>query len=173
MKNKKNNINLFKKKKFMLVVMALLLCVSGYANYTRKNETAKVLGQAEYVSTTTPVVRLSREEARDKAKSVLEEIIKGEETSNEAKTEAEKKLTAIADYIRIESDIEAMIKNKGFEDVVVTYNEKGVVVDVFKDELLNTEIAKITVKSYWYFIFKTVFLPKLWIKTVKNGFNIK
>lgn len=151
MKNKKNNINLFKKKKFMLVVMALLLCVSGYANYTRKNETAKVLGQAEYVSTTTPVetnktetVRLSREEARDKAKSVLEEIIKGEETSNEAKTEAEKKLTAIADYIRIESDIEAMIKNKGFEDVVVTYNENGVVVDVFKDELLNTEIAKIT-----------------------------
>ena len=151
MKNKKNNINLFKKKKFMLVVMALLLCVSGYANYTRKNETAKVLGQAEYVSTTTPVetnktetVRLTREEARDKAKSVLEEIIKGEETSNEAKTEAEKKLTAIADYIRIESDIEAMIKNKGFEDVVVTYNENGVVVDVFKDELLNTEIAKIT-----------------------------
>ncbi len=151
MKNKKNNINLFKKKKFMLVVMALLLCVSGYANYTRKNETAKVLGQAEYVSTTTPVetnktetVRLSREEARDKAKSVLEEIIKGEETSNEAKTEAEKKLTAIADYIRIESDIEVMIKNKGFEDVVVTYNENGVVVDVFKDELLNTEIAKIT-----------------------------
>ena len=37
-----------------------------------------------------------------------------------------------------------MIKNKGFEDVVVTYNENGVVVDVFKDELLNTEIAKIT-----------------------------
>ena len=151
MKDKKNNFSLFKKKKFMLFVMVMLLCLTGYANYSKKNETAKILGKAEYVSTTTPVetdktetIKLQREEARDKAKSVLEEIIKGEETTADAKSEAEKKMTAIADYIRIEADIEVMIKNKGFEDVVVTYNENGVVVDVFKDELLNTEIAKIT-----------------------------
>ena len=151
MKDKKNNFSLFKKKKFMLFVMVMLLCLTGYANYSKKNETAKILGKAEYVSTTTPVetdktetIKLQREEARDKAKSVLEEIIKAEETTADAKSEAEKKMTAIADFIRIEADIEVMIKNKGFEDVVVTYNENGVVVDVFKDELLNTEIAKIT-----------------------------
>ena len=151
MKDKKNNSNLFRKKKFMLFVMVLLLCVTGYANYSKKNETAKILGEAQYVSTTTPVetsetdnLKLQREEARDKAKTILEEIIKGEETSLDAKNEAEKKMTEMADYIRIESDIEVMIKNKGFEDVVVTYNENGVVVDVFKDELLNTELAKIT-----------------------------
>ena len=151
MKDKKNNFSLFKKKKFMLFVMIMLLCLTGYANYSKKNETAKILGKAEYVSTTTPVetdktetIKLQREEARDKAKSVLEEIIKAEETTADAKSEAEKKMTAIADFIRIEADIEVMIKNKGFEDGVVTYNENGVVVDVFKDELLNTEIAKIT-----------------------------
>ena len=151
MKDKKNNFSLFKKKKFMLFVMVMLLCLTGYANYSKKNETAKILGKAEYVSTTTPVetdktetIKLQREEARDKAKSVLEEIIKAEETTADAKSEAEKKMTVIADFIRIEADIEVMIKNKGFEDVVVTYNENGVVVDVFKDELLNTEIAKIT-----------------------------
>ena len=151
MKDNKNKTGLFRKKKFMLFVMAILLCGAGYANYTHKDETAKVLGQAQYVSATTPVemsksdeIKLSREEARDKAKGLLEEIINNEAHTAEAKQEAEKKLVLMSDYIRIEADIEVMLKNKGFENAVVTYNENGVVIDVLKDELLNTEIAKIT-----------------------------
>ena len=151
MKDNKNKTGLFRKKKFMLFVMAILLCGAGYANYTHKDETAKVLGQAQYVSTTTPVemsksdeIKLSREEARDKAKGLLEEIVNNEAHTAEAKQDAEKKLVLMSDYIRIEADIEVMLKNKGFENAVVTYNENGVVIDVLKDELLNTEIAKIT-----------------------------
>lgn len=151
MKDKKSNVNLFKKKKFMLLVMVALLCGAGYANYTHKNESAKVLGQAQYVSTTenvevsrTDEIKMHREEARDKAKALLDEIIKNEAHTEEMKKEAEAKLVKIADYIRIEADIEVMLKNKGFENAVVTYNENGVVIDVLKDELLNTEIAKIT-----------------------------
>ena len=151
MKDNKKKTGLFRKKKFMLFVMAMLLCGAGYANYTHKDETAKVLGQAQYVSTTTPVemsksdeIKLSREEARDKAKGLLEEIVNNEANTAEAKQDAEKKLVLMSDYIRIEADIEVMLKNKGFENAVVTYNENGVVIDVLKDELLNTEIAKIT-----------------------------
>ncbi len=147
----KNNMNLFKKKKFMLLVMALLIGTTGYVNYSQKKESAKVLGQAQYVSTTETVevsktdeIKMIREEARDKAKALLDEIIKNESHTEETKKEAEKKLVSMADYIRIEADIEVMLKNKGFENAVVTYNENGVVIDVLKDELLNTEIAKIT-----------------------------
>lgn len=152
MKGKKKEWALLGKKKFMLLVMATLICTAGYINYShRGEETAKVLGEAQYVSTTaevevskTQTLKMEREEARDKAKTNLEEIIKKEEFSTEAKQEAEKKLIAMSDYIRIESDIEVMLKDKGFEEVVVTYNENGVVADIFRDELLNTEIAKIT-----------------------------
>ena len=151
MKDNKKKTGLFRKKKIMLFVMAMLLCGAGYANYAHKDETAKVLGQAQYVSATTPVemsksdeIKLSREEARDKAKGLLEEIVNNEAHTAEAKQDAEKKLVLMSDYIRIEADIEVMLKNKGFENAVVTYNENGVVIDVLKDELLNTEIAKIT-----------------------------
>ncbi len=152
MKGKKKDFSLLKKKKFMIFVMVLLIGVTGYVNYSHnKGETAKVLGEAQYVSTNTEVevsktqtLKMEREEARDKAKSALEEIIKNEGYSNEAKQEAEKKLIALAEYIRIEGDVETLIKDKGFEEVVVTYNENGIVADIFKDELLNTEIAKIT-----------------------------
>lgn len=153
MKSKKNEFALLKKKKFMMFVMVLLIGVTGYINYShnKQEKTGKILGEAQYVSTNTPVevsktqtLKMEREEVRDKAKSELEEIIKGEGFSQEVKAEAEKKLISMADYIRIEGDIEVMLKDKGFDEVVVTYNENGVVADIFKDELLNTEIAKIT-----------------------------
>ena len=154
MKNNKKEIGLLKKKRVMLLFMAVLLGVTGYVNFTYKNqetdETAKVLGEAQYVSTNeqvettkTDILKMEREEARDKAKTLLEDVIKGEGYSEEAKKEAEQKLLAISDYIRIENDIETLVENKGFENVV-TYNENGIVVAVMKDELLNTEIAKIT-----------------------------
>lgn len=153
MKGKKKEFSLLKKKKFMLLVMVLLIGATGYINYSHNNkeEMAKVLGEAQYVSTNdeievskTQTMKMEREEARDKAKSHLEEIIKNEGYSAEAKQEAEKKLIDLTNYIRIESDIEIMLKDKGFEEAVVTYNENGVVADIFADELLNTEIAKIT-----------------------------
>jgi stage III sporulation protein AH len=94
-------------------------------------------------TTKTDILKMEREEARDKSKSNLEDVIKGEGFSEEAKKEAEQKLIAISDYIRIENDVETLVKNKGFENVT-TYNENGIIVAVMKDELLNTEIAKIT-----------------------------
>lgn len=152
MKGKKKEWALLGKKRVMLLIMVALICTAGYINYSyRGEETAKVLGEAQYVSTVEEVevskiqtLKMEREEARDKAKSNLEEIIKKEEFSQDAKQEAEKKLIAMSDYIRIESDIEVMLKDKGFEEIIVTYNENGVVADIFKEELLNTEIAKIT-----------------------------
>lgn len=153
MKGKRKEYSLLRKKKFMIFVMVLLIGATGYVNYrhNKGEETAKVLGEAQYVSTNTEVevsrtqsLKMEREEVRDKAKSSLEEIIKGENYSSEAKAEAEKKLLALSDFIRIEGDIEVMLKDKGFEEVVITYNENGVVADIFKEELLNTEVAKIT-----------------------------
>lgn len=154
MKNNKKEVGLLKKKRFMFLIMAVLLGVTGYVNFRYNNpateETAKVLGEAQYVSTNeqvettkTDILKMEREEARDKSKSNLEDVIKGEGFSEEAKKEAEQKLIEISDYIRIENDVETLVKNKGFENVT-TYNENGIIVAVMKDELLNTEIAKIT-----------------------------
>lgn len=136
-----------------MIILAVMLTVTGVLNYkyAADKDTAKILGEAQYVSSEAKAQKdayekekMEREEAREESIKMLKDIIAGNGYSPEAKKDAEKKLGLISDYIRFEADCEAEIKSKGFKDIMVTVNEAGVSVRVNSDELLPTQIAQIT-----------------------------
>ena len=63
--------------------------------------------------------RLSRQKARDSAVELLEKVLADAQGSDEAKKEAVEKAAVIAQNVVQESNIENLIKAKGFADCVV------------------------------------------------------
>ena len=63
--------------------------------------------------------RLSRQKARDSAVELLEKVLTDAQGSDEAKKEAVEKAAVIAQNVVQESNIENLIKAKGFADCVV------------------------------------------------------
>lgn len=63
--------------------------------------------------------RLSRQKARDEAVEMLQKVLSGATVTDAEKTTALTQANAIAQNIVKETDIESLIKAKGFEDCVV------------------------------------------------------
>ena len=63
--------------------------------------------------------RLSRQKARDEAVATLQKVLSGASVTDAEKTTALTQANAIAQNIVKETDIESLIKAKGFEDCVV------------------------------------------------------
>lgn len=124
----------------------------------------KVLGQAQQVSTeeddpaaeevsggTVPSdyfasARLTRQQARDSALSLLKEASENESVDDETASEAAKSIQTLASYTLSEAQIENMITAKGYEDCVVFLSEDGVsvVVSTGEDGLQTEDVARIT-----------------------------
>ena len=64
-------------------------------------------------------VSLSRQKARDSAVDMLKQVVENEKSDDAAKKEAVEKAAKIAENIVQESNIESLIKAKGFADCVV------------------------------------------------------
>ncbi len=67
--------------------------------------------------------RIARQEARDSAISMLEEILDDTEASDEVKQKAIEDAAKIADNMLKETSAENLIKAKGIDDVIVYMNE--------------------------------------------------
>ena len=91
---------------------------------------------------------LDRQEARDEAIDVLKLISESEEASAEAKADAQSKISKIALDIQNESNIETLVKAKGFEDCVAVISEDSVTVVVSADELMASQTAQILTIVY-------------------------
>lgn len=89
--------------------------------------------------------RLSRQKSRDSAVDLLEQVLKDVESDEEAKKEAVAQAAEIAQNEIQESNIENMIKAKGFEDCVVFLQngECSVVVKTDGDSLLPNQALAI------------------------------
>ena len=74
--------------------------------------------------------RLNRQKARDSAISTLREAAETESASQEAVDEALSAITAMAGYTVSETEIEALITAKGFQDCIVFLSADSVIVAV-------------------------------------------
>ncbi|MDR0446642.1 MAG: SpoIIIAH-like family protein [Oscillospiraceae bacterium] len=90
--------------------------------------------------------RISRTQARDAAVETLAAINSADGASRELLDEALAKLTAIADYSRVEAELEALIMARGFSDCVAFISDDGVKITVPAPQtgLSTVDVAKIT-----------------------------
>jgi stage III sporulation protein AH len=87
--------------------------------------------------------RLSRDKLRAGLIDRLNEIVNNDNTNEETRTEAQKKIMKIGDISEKELAIEGLIKAKGFEDVLVFLTDESAKIVVSKEELLEQDVVKI------------------------------
>ena len=97
--------------------------------------------QQEYFS----CERAKRMQSQDKAQESLYDIINSDSSSETAKKDALKIAEKLANIIKAESDIEAEIKTKGFNECLVCINNNSCTVIVSKGNL--NEATAVTVKD--------------------------
>lgn len=150
------------------VVLAVMVLVgaSVYLNWRYTDNTAevdKILGQAALVNENGQGVtvsgdtqaaaendyfataRLSRQQSRDSAISMLQEAEMDENASEEVCSEASETLQVLAGYTVAEAQIENLVTAKGYADCVVFMGADScsVVVAADEDGLDSTDVAKI------------------------------
>ena len=135
-----------KKRGAIYGVIALLLCVAVYLNWSYVDTPDELLAadQTNPDSTETSgtaedkdyfaASRLSREQARDEAVSTLKELSESETADQTAKDEAAAQISALAEDSVTEANIESMIRAKGYEDAVVMIGDESVNVVVSPPE---------------------------------------
>lgn len=112
----------------------------------------KNYGEAQLVSVGEPTgeeffeqARLTRTKTRDEALDTLQKSLKSAKLSQEEKDALTAQLTAAIDHITAESDIENLVKAKGFVDCVAFIDGDAVNVTVMttSDGLTKEEVAQI------------------------------
>ena len=144
----------------ILVFVCAAIFFNGlYASEMEKN--SKVLGQSTLVDATSgettevsasaegdyfAAARLTRQQARDSALSLLQEARDNENVDEAVVTEAAQSIQTLAGYTLTEAQIENMVTAKGYADCVVFMSEEGVsvVVSTPDDGLQTEDVARIT-----------------------------
>lgn len=154
------------KRNAVALAILVFVCAAIFLNgkYAETVETpGKVLGQAQQVSTDGESdaaelsgeaessdyfasARLTRQQARDSALSLLKEASENDSVDEETASEAAKSIQTLASYTLSEAQIENMITAKGYEDCVVFLSEDSVsvVVSTGEDGLQTEDVARIT-----------------------------
>ena len=91
---------------------------------------------------------LNRQQSRDEAIDVLKLVSESNESSAEAKAEATAKIAQIATDMQNESNIETLVKAKGFEECVAIISDNSVSVIVSAESLQASEAAQILAIVY-------------------------
>lgn len=155
---------IIRKRQIIMSALVLALGSAVFVNwYFTKPETEQagkeeqvsysVLGDAQYVSATgessvskesaMSETRLNRKKAHDEAFDKLKEVINDSSASKSAVDSAAKQLARLTDIIKLEADIEALVKSKcGFECVVMINDSDSEVV-CEKGKLDGTSILQI------------------------------
>ena len=158
---KTNGKKFFAKKQIVTSVLVLILAAAIYINwkYTDPNNqllsdatsSSNKTGQAEYVATDKVTIdtdyfkkaRNERTKAYEDAIAELEEIEKSAKASDEDKALAYKSHIELVERQSKQSNIESLIKAKGFDECVVVLSENNASIVVYAKELSNSEILQI------------------------------
>ncbi|MBQ6000387.1 MAG: SpoIIIAH-like family protein [Clostridia bacterium] len=87
--------------------------------------------------------RINRQKARDAAVELLQGIVKDSDADEESKRDAASELGLIASILAKESNMESLIKAKGFYDAVAVIGESDVTVVVQSDGLSSAQVSQI------------------------------
>ena len=90
--------------------------------------------------------RLNRQEARDRALSILQEAVADENASETMKEESSAAIQTLADYTVSEAQIENLVTAKGYADCVafISDGSASVVVSATEEGLTDADVARIT-----------------------------
>ena len=153
------------KRNAVAAAVLLLVCAAIFLNgrYAENvEETDKILGQSTLVDGTESdaaevsaealpgdyfaTARLTRQQARDSALSLLQEASGSTEVDEQTANEAAQSIQTLAAYTLSEAQIENMITAKGYADCVVFMADDSVsvVVSAGEDGLQTEDIARIT-----------------------------
>ncbi len=135
------------KKAIVLSVMVVLLVATGVLNWALNDKLNLSNEQANANETVTETFfaayRSDRETTRESEYLYLDAIIASENSSAEAKQAAEAKKLELVGKMEKELQVEALIKAKGFEDVIVTLGDEGVNVVVGTTEMTAEQATQI------------------------------
>jgi len=148
------------KRHIVLAALVLALGSAVYLNWQFQDvsklsaDTSKELGAATYVNanstddeatqvakqTTTSEQYFSkaiveRQQSRDEAVEIATKAVESSDSSDDAKTRAVEQLSKIEDTIIKESNIESLVKAKGFSNCLCIVSDKSCTVSVPKKEL--------------------------------------
>ena len=158
------------KRNAVLLTMAVLVCAAAALNWkysaqegvdAAEEAGTKILGEAALVSggegaegamDETAVytggdyfasARLTRQQARDNAISLLQEAAQQEGAGETAATEASEGIQVLASYTLTEAQIENLVTAKGYADCVAFMGEDSISIVVSTDtgELTDTDVA--------------------------------
>ena len=90
------------------------------------------------------MAQLDRAQARDQALEVLYSITSNENATDESKSNAFNEIEKMADVIEMESNIETLVKSKGFAECITVINDGAANVVVSSEGLMPSQIAQIT-----------------------------
>ncbi len=80
---------------------------------------------------------------RNKIISMLTEIIENREVDSESRNKATEQKLQIIEYMNQEKIVENLLKNKGFDEVLILITDNSVNITIDKDTLNKSDIAKI------------------------------
>ncbi len=140
------------KKMLVLTVMVALLVGTGVLNWALANKktTNQQVGASTTVETFFEAYKTERTSSRQEEFLMLQTILKSENASASAKSEAEKRIFDLTKRIEKEQSLEGLIKAKGFDDVVVSMSDTKLSIIVSKETLTdieNTQICNIAVQE--------------------------
>ena len=121
---------------------------TGKTYYLAGQTSAEVPGGAEEVGAKAgdsyfASAAVSRQRSRDEALEVLRLIVDNKEAVSESRSAAMTQMEQIAAEIAAESNIETLVRAKGFEECVAVVNSGCCTVIVKAEDLLPNEIAQI------------------------------
>ena len=159
------------KRNLVVGTMAVLVCAAVGLNWKYSTQEAlqqaeetgtKILGEATLVSGQEGTelaedtvyegddyfasARLTRQQARDSAISLLEDAAKQEDADKEVANQASESIQVLASYTLKEAQIENLVTAKGYTDCVAFIGDESVSVVVSAREggLTDADVAKIT-----------------------------
>ncbi len=156
-----------KKSSIITLCLISILVVAGYLNFINtpgiSEETLSVssegeedyyeepenYGEAKFVDSSAVTessadsLRYERDKKKSEIISIYKELAEDNKTDESTRAEAAKAALKAAKDAESENNMEALLNQKGYEDVIALITNDGVTVSVDKDELLKTDIAVI------------------------------
>ncbi len=157
-----------KKSSVITLCLISVLVVAGYLNFINTpkvpEETVRVssegeeesyyeepenYGEAKFVDSSAVTessgdnLRYERDKKKSEIISIYKELAEDNKTDESTRAEAAKAALKAAKDAESENNMEALLNQKGYEDVIALITNDGVTVSVEKDELLKNDIAVI------------------------------
>ena len=158
----------FMKKSFIIgkrqILLGLLILALGCAVYfnwylnnnERNNNVSETitdsnLGDAIFVNANAPTkgveyfneTRKNREEAREKSLNSLKDIVDNPKSDSSSVKAASDEAVRISTFSNTETNVESLVKAKGFKDCIAVMSFKEISVLVLCDELLSSDTIQI------------------------------